>query len=143
MLEIRKTAVSFDEGDLMELERIVTDGDEKEALRFVKKVVYDRIPAEPGHVFDGLVFLEVPVRILYSNHPVDDACPSQCHPQRRKVEKMTPFRPSTVNVCRICEAIHSQIERNGNQKVGLILNGKGQPDVVAVNEPYGKGIDHF
>ena len=43
MLEIRKTAVSFDEGDLMELERIVTDGDEREALRFIKKSVYDRI----------------------------------------------------------------------------------------------------
>ena len=43
MLEIRKTAVSFDERDLMELERIVTDGDEKEALRFVKKSIYDRI----------------------------------------------------------------------------------------------------
>ena len=43
MLEIRKTAVSFDEGDLMELERIATDGDEKEALRFVKKSIYDRI----------------------------------------------------------------------------------------------------
>ncbi len=43
MLEIRKTAISFDEGDLMELERIVTDGDEKEALRFIKKFIYDRI----------------------------------------------------------------------------------------------------
>ena len=43
MLEIRKTAVSFDEGDLMELERIVTDADEKEAFRFVKKSIYDRI----------------------------------------------------------------------------------------------------
>ena len=43
MLEIRKTAVSFDEKDLMELERIVTDSDEKEALRFIKKSVYDRI----------------------------------------------------------------------------------------------------
>ena len=43
MLEIRKTAVSFDERDLMELERIVTDSDEKEALRFVKKSIYDRI----------------------------------------------------------------------------------------------------
>ncbi len=43
MLEIRKTAVSFDERDLMDLERIVTDGDEKEALRFVKKAIYDRI----------------------------------------------------------------------------------------------------
>jgi hypothetical protein len=43
MLEIRKTAVSFDERDLMELERIITDGDEKEALRFLKKSIYDRI----------------------------------------------------------------------------------------------------
>ena len=43
MLEIRKTAVSFDEKDLMELERIVTDGNEKEAFRFIKKSIYDRI----------------------------------------------------------------------------------------------------
>ena len=43
MLEIRKTAVSFNEEDLMELERIVTDSDEKEALKFVKKAIYDRI----------------------------------------------------------------------------------------------------
>ena len=39
----KKSAVSFDESDLMELERIITDGDEKEALRFVKKSIYDRI----------------------------------------------------------------------------------------------------
>ena len=43
MLEIRKTAVSFDERDIMELERIVTDNDEKEALMFIKKSIYDRI----------------------------------------------------------------------------------------------------
>jgi len=43
MLEIRKTAVSFDERDLMELERIITDSDEKDALRFLKKAIYDRI----------------------------------------------------------------------------------------------------
>jgi hypothetical protein len=43
MLEIRKTAISFDKEDLMELERIVTDGDEKEALKFIKKAIYDRI----------------------------------------------------------------------------------------------------
>lgn len=43
MLEIRKSAVSFDEQDVMELERIITDGDEKEALRFLKKSIYDRI----------------------------------------------------------------------------------------------------
>jgi len=43
MLEIRKTVVSFDEKDLLELEKIVTGSDEKEALRFIKKSVYDRI----------------------------------------------------------------------------------------------------
>jgi hypothetical protein len=43
MLEIRKTAVSLDEQDVMELERIVTDADEKEALKFLKKFIYDRI----------------------------------------------------------------------------------------------------
>ncbi len=43
MLEIKKTAVSFDEQDIMELERIITDGDEKEALKFIKRSVYNRI----------------------------------------------------------------------------------------------------
>ncbi len=43
MLEIRKTAVSFDEHDLMNLERIITDDDKEEALIFLKKSVYDRI----------------------------------------------------------------------------------------------------
>jgi len=43
MLEIRKTAVSFDEQELMKLERIVTDGDEKEAIRFIKRSIYDKI----------------------------------------------------------------------------------------------------
>jgi len=43
MLEIRKTVVSFDEPDILTVERIVTDSDEKEALTFVKKVIYNRI----------------------------------------------------------------------------------------------------
>ncbi len=43
MLEIRKSAVSFDEQDLIVLERIIIDGDEKEAFAFVKRAVYDRI----------------------------------------------------------------------------------------------------
>ena len=41
MLEIRKTAVSLDERDLLELERIITDADEKEAFKFLKSRVYD------------------------------------------------------------------------------------------------------
>lgn len=43
MLEIRKTAIFFDEEDLMELERIIMDGDEKAALQFVKKSIHERI----------------------------------------------------------------------------------------------------
>lgn len=43
MLEIRKTAVALDENDLLELERIIIDNDEKEAIRFLKKRVYDKI----------------------------------------------------------------------------------------------------
>lgn len=42
MLEIRKTAVAFDEKDLMELERIMVDSDKDDAMRFLKKYVYDR-----------------------------------------------------------------------------------------------------
>ena len=43
MLEIRKAAVSFDERDLMDLERIITDADEKGAFLFLKKCIYDGI----------------------------------------------------------------------------------------------------
>ena len=43
MLEIKKTAVLFKEKDLLELERIITDSDEQEALRFLKTSVYNRI----------------------------------------------------------------------------------------------------
>ena len=43
MLEIRKTAIALDEKELLELERIITDCDEKEALVFLKKAVYDKV----------------------------------------------------------------------------------------------------
>ena len=43
MLEARKNAVSYYEQDIMELQRIVIDSDEKEALKFVKKAIYERI----------------------------------------------------------------------------------------------------
>ncbi len=42
MLEIKKTVVALDEEDLIELERIMIDADEKGALTFLKKRVYDR-----------------------------------------------------------------------------------------------------
>lgn len=43
MLEIRRTAITLDEQKLLELERIVTDCDVKEALRFLKKSVYEKV----------------------------------------------------------------------------------------------------
>ena len=49
MLEIRKTAISLDEKELLDLEIIITDGDEKKALRFLRKIVYDRIARSQRH----------------------------------------------------------------------------------------------
>ncbi len=43
MLEIKRTAIVIEEKDLMELERIITDNDKEEALRFLKKAVYEKI----------------------------------------------------------------------------------------------------
>lgn len=43
MLEFRRTAIGLDEKELLELERIITDSDEKGAIRFLKKLVYDKI----------------------------------------------------------------------------------------------------
>jgi len=43
MLEIKRTAISLDEKELLELERIITDTDEKEALSFLRKAVYNKI----------------------------------------------------------------------------------------------------
>jgi hypothetical protein len=43
MLEIRKTAIGLEEEELLELEQIIIDRDEKEALIFLKKSVYDKI----------------------------------------------------------------------------------------------------
>ena len=43
MLELKKTAIAFDEKELMRLEAIITDQDEAEALRFLKRAVYNKI----------------------------------------------------------------------------------------------------
>ena len=45
MLEIKKTVINLDEADLLELERIITDEDEKEAFKFLKSRIYNRIVA--------------------------------------------------------------------------------------------------
>jgi hypothetical protein len=49
MLEIRKTAVYLDEQELIELERIITDDNEKEAFMFLRKTVYDRVAKSQRH----------------------------------------------------------------------------------------------
>ncbi len=43
MIEIRKTAIAFEEEELLELEQIIVDRDEREALDFLKKSVYDKV----------------------------------------------------------------------------------------------------
>ena len=43
LLEIKKTAIAFDEKELIKLEGIITDQDEAEALKFLKRAVYNKI----------------------------------------------------------------------------------------------------
>jgi hypothetical protein len=43
MLEIKKTGIALEEFELVELERIIIDSDKDEALRFLKKYVYEKV----------------------------------------------------------------------------------------------------
>ena len=43
MLEIKKAVVTFNEQDVMEMERIIMDGDVNSALLFIKQSVHGRI----------------------------------------------------------------------------------------------------
>lgn len=43
MLEIKKAAIALEETDLMELERIIIDNDRDEALKFLKKSIYEKV----------------------------------------------------------------------------------------------------
>ena len=43
MLELKKTAIAFNEKGLMKLEQIVTNQDEAAALKFLKPAVYNKI----------------------------------------------------------------------------------------------------
>ncbi len=43
MLEIGKATVALDEEELVELQRIITDGDGAKALRFLKRSIRDKI----------------------------------------------------------------------------------------------------
>ena len=49
MLEIRKTAIALDEKELTELEKIIADNDEKEAFRFLRKIVYEKLAQSQRH----------------------------------------------------------------------------------------------
>lgn len=43
MLEIRKTATALEDEELIELEQIIADADEKTALVFLRKSVYNKV----------------------------------------------------------------------------------------------------
>ena len=43
MLEIRRTAIALDGEELLELERVIIDRDEKGALSFLKKASYEKV----------------------------------------------------------------------------------------------------
>lgn len=49
MLEMKRATVPLDEEELMELEAIITDADEEEALRFLHKKVYDKVSLAQRH----------------------------------------------------------------------------------------------
>ena len=43
MLESRKAAVAIEESELVELQRIIIDHDEKGAFEFLKEVIYKKV----------------------------------------------------------------------------------------------------
>jgi hypothetical protein len=43
MLEIKNTVLNLEENELIDLERILLDNDKEEALRFLKRSIYDKI----------------------------------------------------------------------------------------------------
>jgi hypothetical protein len=43
MLESRKAAVAIEEAELVELQRIIIDHDEKGAFEFLKEVIYKKV----------------------------------------------------------------------------------------------------
>ena len=58
MLEIRKTAIAFDEEELIELERIIIDEDLNEGLVFLRKSVYNKVARSQqaklkSHLYSG------------------------------------------------------------------------------------------
>ena len=71
MLEIRKTAIALDEKEILDLARIVIDGDEGGALTFLKKSVYDRIVhAQQGRLKSHLNTGGNPVERFRRGNPI-------------------------------------------------------------------------
>ncbi len=71
MIEIRKTAVSFVETELIELERIVIDDDADGALTFLKRSVYHQIEqSQKGHLRSHLDSEENEVKRFSANNSV-------------------------------------------------------------------------
>jgi hypothetical protein len=46
VLETRKVVIALEETDILEMEGIIVDSDERAAMSFLKKKVYDRIHQE-------------------------------------------------------------------------------------------------
>jgi len=51
MLEINKTAITFDEKKLIKLEEIIIDQDEPEALKFLKRAVFSYLVEDSAKHF--------------------------------------------------------------------------------------------
>jgi len=70
MLEIKKTAIAFDENELIKLEGIIIDEDEAEALKFLKRAVYNKIAkGQQDRLKSHLDTREGPVERFRRNDP--------------------------------------------------------------------------
>lgn len=65
MLQIKKEAIALDEDEVMELGRIIMDRDEKDALVFLRKSVYDKVlRAQQGRLKSHLDTSGDPVKLF-------------------------------------------------------------------------------
>lgn len=49
MLEIKRAAIGLNEKELLDLERIIADGNKQDTLRFLKNIIYDKIARSQRH----------------------------------------------------------------------------------------------
>lgn len=65
MLEVKKEAVVFDADEVIELQRIIMDRDEKDALVFLRKSVYEKVlRAQQGRLKSHLDTSGDPVKLF-------------------------------------------------------------------------------